>query len=481
MNIFDRWLKKKEEREPQMECIYSSKAYSDGLSEKKAGRVDQTNYEGIGRTKYASGQPPQIYKDAEDAYKSFPIVRSAIDCIADSISSLGIKVNKVKGGQITEQPNHAFYDVFRNPNPRDTASEFLESVAKNLDTYGNCFIQIEKVGGTVELYVMITKYVAIIPDKAKKVKAYKYIINGNEVLLKPEEVIHIKFVDPTDPYYGSPVLSSAKEVLNIESNRLKFASAFFKNSAIPPAVLETDGYLAETTLGKLRGDWHRMHQGSTNFGRIAILTGGLKFKPLASPIKDMDFSALKELSNSDILSLFRIPPSVLGDQKDISGDEGKGSITAYWRSSVIPRVRRIEDALNKGLKDLVFGGGAYRFEFDLKNIAALQDDKESIAKYLATLVGSSIMTGNEGRAVVGLPKSTAKYMDEPLVANSYFGEQLMPLAQANSQGAGSNQAKPSVQPQATPAKPKPAAKPPKKELEDLLMKLKELNEKVNSK
>ena len=430
----------------------------------KADRSEQINYTGIGRTKYAVGIPPTIYADPIAAVSAYPIVYGAITAISDAIAALNIKVYQVAGGQRTEVVEHPFYDVFKSPNPQQGSFEFLEQIQQYLDTCGNAFIAKEKVAGTVELYVLNAEYVAIIPDPKIKVKEYRYYINGSFVVYKPEEIIHIKYSNVEDPYFGLPPLTPASKVLTFEKNRLNFANQFFVNGAIPSGVLTTEQVLGETLLKKLRGEWTNIHQGVTNSHKVGILQGGLKYTPIASPIKDLDFAGLKKISKEDILTIFKMPDSILGNQDGTGSSEGKAAITAFWRQCIIPRLKRIESAMNRGLSVEILGNGQYVFEFNLKDVAALQDTKTDLADFLQKMVASSIYTINEARATVGLPALNDPNADKPLISNSVFGNALMPLDGAGVANTG-NTPKPAATPTGTtPVKPaaavKPGTKPP---------------------
>lgn len=446
MSLFDKFFRDKglAEIEPKMDVVYVERSNDLVDLSVKENRADSVNYQGIGRTKYASGLPPAIYDVPLNAFNSYPVVRGVVTAIADAISTLTIKVYKVRGGRHDDDTKHVFHDVFRQPNPTQGSQEFLEEIILSLDLFGNCFIAIEK-GSPVELYVLPAKNMAIIPDAKTKVKEYRYYINGVQTTYSPEEIVHLKYTDPDDPYYGASLLTAATQVLNLERNRLAFASAFFSNGSAPLGVLQTEQTVSETMLQKLRGEWTRLHQGVGNSSRVAILQGGLKYSAISPAIKDMDFKGLKELSNSDILSLYKTPAIILGDLAESSGEEGKAALTAWWRQTLLPRVKKIESALNRGLRDTVFGGGKTYFKFDLTTVEALSDSKVETAKYLSTLVSSSIMTPNECRGEIGKPPLEDGYSDQTYISNSQFGEQLIPTNSLTNVNAN-NDEKPTVKP-----------------------------------
>lgn len=439
--------------------------------------AEKITYSGIGQTKYAAGFPPSLYDTPINAIRSYPIVYAAITAISEAISGLGIKIFQLQGGQRVEVTDHAFYTVFANPNPYQGSFEFMEQLQQSLDVCGNVFILKEPGPTGVELYILNPKYVAIIPDPTIKVKMYRYYINGQSIDFPPEDVIHIKYNDVDDPYYGMPPLATATDIITFEKNRIQFANQYFVNGAIPAGVLETEQVLGETLLKKLRKEWSGIHQGVGNSHKVGILQGGLKYRGISSPIKDLDFPGLKRMSKEDILSIYKIPESILGSQDGTGSKEGRDAVVAFWRQCIVPRLKRIESGLNRGLKVEMFSGAGttgaagkaaagasagpatFVFEFNLKDVAALQDDKTELSDYLQKMVASSIMTSNEARAVIGLPKSTEPNADLLLVSNSFFGNQLMPVAAAQAQGAGSNAPKPAAAPGAKPPATPPAAKP----------------------
>ena len=94
----------------------------------------------------------------------------------------------------------------------------------------------------------------------------------------------------------------------------------------------------------------------------------------------------------------------------------------------------------------LFGEGATSFEFNLTAVVALQEDKESQARYIKELIGASVMTCNEARQVVGLPPSKDPNADKLMVSNSFFGNALIPIDAAAAGGAGSTAEKPAAKP-----------------------------------
>ena len=462
MSFLDRFIRKTEPEISHMICLSSSGEQETTDYSVKEDRSSKVTHEGIGKVKYGSGVPPAVYDTAVAAIKKYPIVFSCVTARSEAFAGLSVKVYDIKGGQEGEVKDHDFYQIYNRPNPYQGKFEFNEQISQSLDVTGNAFIALESKGKAMEMYLLPTKYVAIIPDAKKKVKEYLYYINGQSVKYKPEEIIHIKYSDVDDSYYGAPPLASANDILTFENYRIQFANTFFRNGAVPLGALLTDAVLGDTLLRKLRGEWTNIHGGIANSSKIAILQGGLKYQQLTPPIKDLELSNLKRLSNDDIKLIFKVNDAVLGSLEGTGGKEGKDALTAFWRSSMIPHIQRIESALNRGLRDVMLKGGKQVIHFDLTTVAALSDSKESTATYISTLMAASVITANEGRALLGLPPSTDPNASILLISNSFFGNQMMPANQAAGTTAQvTNDTKPTVKPVPVAAKPpaKPAEKP----------------------
>ncbi|BCS54032.1 hypothetical protein GSbR_27870 [Geobacter sp. SVR] len=55
--------------------------------------------------------------------------------------------------------------------------------------------------------------------------------------------------------------------------------------------------------------------------------GGLSYKPVASQLKELDLSGLKQ---GDIQILFKVPDPILGSLEGTEGKEDKDALTAFW-------------------------------------------------------------------------------------------------------------------------------------------------------
>src|SRR5206468_84154 len=116
----------------------------------------------------------------------------------------------------------------------------------------------------------IPSRVRIIPDAKKKIKEYLYRVNGKEISLPPETVLHLKYQDPLDEYYGIAPVFSAKNDVTLDFWMTSWAKSFFKKGTVPGGVLKTPQSLSDTAWSRLKATWNKFHLGPENAHSIAI-------------------------------------------------------------------------------------------------------------------------------------------------------------------------------------------------------------------
>jgi HK97 family phage portal protein len=93
----------------------------------------------------------------------------------------------------------------------------------------------------------------------------------------------------------------------------KHTSGYFKRGASPAVVINVPGKMTKRTLRQLRSDWERMHAGSDNAHRTAILQMGATAAPLGTSFRDAQNVELQNLVIRLVSALTGVPPHKLGD------------------------------------------------------------------------------------------------------------------------------------------------------------------------
>ena len=135
--------------------------------------------------------------------------------------------------------------------------------------------------------------------------------NGQMFRLQPENVLHIRGLG-WDGLNGWGVIEYATNTINIAFNSAEHQAKFFENNAVPGSVIECPTNMKPDQMERLRREWEKMHGGSSNAYKTAILAGGLKFNQIAMSAKDAELIETMKFSLTDVANWFNLPPHKLG-------------------------------------------------------------------------------------------------------------------------------------------------------------------------
>jgi HK97 family phage portal protein len=206
------------------------------------------------------------------------------------------------------------------PNPSMVKNEFLEITFLHLELTGNAywFIARNKKGQPVELWPLMPHQMAVVPDETHFIIGYVYTNNGKQIPLDPEDVIHHKYGNPMDLRHGYSAVAAGATTIDADSHAGIFNDNFFRNSAMPDGFLTTEESLDEKTFKRLKTEWMNNYSGPSNAHRTAILSGGLEYKNLQIPQRDMEFLKGRNFNRDMIMALFGVPKSILGFDESMS-------------------------------------------------------------------------------------------------------------------------------------------------------------------
>jgi len=177
-----------------------------------------------------------------------------------------------------ELEEHPLLDLLDQVNDQENSFEVKELTSIMLDLTGDAYCMIEKdrMGVPSKFVVLRSQWVRIIPDKETFIKGYWYGYNNawgtdTRLELAPEDVIHFKYPNPLDPWYGmGPVQAAAYSIENAEL-REKFMLATMNNMARPDLLVKyLEGELDPKERASVEREWNGMFKGAKNAGRVKV-------------------------------------------------------------------------------------------------------------------------------------------------------------------------------------------------------------------
>jgi len=351
---------------------------------------------------------PQPYGSTYDAegqqyaYKSW--VYTCVSAIAAAAAMVPLRLYQVTGQGESQRKvelyKHPMLDVLRKPNPFMTRFELFEGTLSYLEINGNAFWVYEKdrLGRIAEVWLANPKNMRIVPSKKKFIAGYVYVTDNNkQIPLDVNEVLHFKYFNPLDDYWGMSPIQAAELAIITDVYSAKFNKDFFKNGALLSGVLETDRFLSETAFKRIRQQIAERYQGVGNAHRMMILQEGLKYKELTMNQKDMDFLKQRKFNREEIFSIFGVPPAKVGIMEDADFRNAEAQDYTFKADTLAPKMTRIQERLNADF--VTHWGDDLLLEFD--DVIPAREEKKARVRQINLLSGYT--TINEERAKEGLP------------------------------------------------------------------------------
>lgn len=368
-----------------------------------------------------------------ESYGSLGTVFTIVNRLANTTAQIDWKLyrNAASGRpeDRTEVSVHPALVLLNEPNQFFTRQELFETVQQHIDLTGEGCIVVFRAGRVpVELWPVRPDRMAPAKDRNEFIVGWVYTDpDGKQVPLKREDVIFIRMPSPLDVYRGmGPVAAMG---IDIETSRYarEWNRNFFRNSAQPGGIIEFPQELDDSTFERITQRWREQHRGVANAHRVAIIEEGGKWVTNAYSMRDMEFTALRDMSRAEIREAFGFPKPLLGDVDDVNRATAEAMDVIYGRWLLTPRLERWKGALNNDLLRLFNARGQLCFEYDKEAVVpadrvADNANMKASTDALVALVGAGFD-----------PLAVCEYLDLPVELAASFSKPAPPPIQATAE------------------------------------------------
>lgn len=237
---------------------------------------------------------------------SIPRVASCVDILAMGMRMFPLKVyERLPNGDKKRLSSGHIVNLLKRPNPMDTMTEFLERVMRQLAVYRRSFAIKQIVNGEVWALFPIDD-----PDQVSVTInddwEYEFEYNGKKYT--SAQMLYFKHDD------GKAITCNNRDIFGNALAIQKYTGYFFKNSARPSSVIETENEFkdddARRRFAKL---WNDTFSGTENHGKTVILDKGKKYKQISMSNVDAEFLGTAKYIDSQICGVFHVPPHMVAD------------------------------------------------------------------------------------------------------------------------------------------------------------------------
>ncbi len=330
-----------------------------------------------------------------------PVGFRSVKLIAEAAAALPL----VLQDQAQRFDAHPILSLMRRPNAAQGRAELMEALFGQLLLSGNAYVEAVQAeeGLPVELHVLRSDRMSVVPGADGWPKAYDYAVGGKKHRFAAENICHIKSFHPQDDHYGFSPMQAAAMAIDVHNSASRWSKSLLDNAARPSGALvwkgDGHGVMAEDQFRRLSDEIEQNYRGARNAGRPMVLEGGLDWKPMGFSPSDMEFQKTKEAAAREIALAFGVPPMLLGIQGDATYSNYQEANRAFYRLTVLPLVTRVAAAVSDWLAG--FSGEELVLKPDLDQVPALSAERDA---QWARVNGADFLSDAEKRALLGLPE-----------------------------------------------------------------------------
>lgn len=374
-------------------------AFSTGDNEQKWSRFREQS--GFGLSSY-SVAGKQVSTESAMALSAF---YAGVRVTSQAISSMGVGVyEKQSDGSREAVDRGELYDLFRvSPNADQTPQEFIEGVVAWLLVQGNSYALKDGTDSRyLSLLPMPSNLTHPVRDPKTNELVYEFIDRGKKVTFPREKVWHVKGFG----FGGDVGLSAVRHGVNSLGSAMatdETASKMFASGMSASGFLSTDAVLTPEQRAQT-GEMLKAYHGSSRAGKTLVLEAGMKYNALSLSPEDAQMLDTRRFNIEEICRWIGVPPIIVGHsaQGQTMWGSGVEQIMLAWLTlGLNPLAQRIEARIAKQLIRPRDRGKIYA-EFNRERL--LQMDSTAKANFLSQMTQNAIMTRNEARARLNLPR-----------------------------------------------------------------------------
>lgn len=335
-----------------------------------------------------------------DTVLSNPTLYACVTLIAGDIAKLRPMLVQQDGNEIwTEVDSPAFSPILRQPNGYQTWIDFAEWWQLSKIVHGNAYVLKARDARNVVRALYLLDPYRVTPLVGPDGSVFYQLSEDPladlraSVVVPAREVIHDVMCPLFHPLCGvSPIYAAgfpAMQGLNIRGASDKF----FKNGSRPGGILLVPGTLTQPQVEEMKTNWKAAFSGD-NQGDIAVLTGGMKYEPMAMTAEQSRLVDQLKMTDEDIAKCFHMPRHKVGIGPDPTYTNIEALNQQYYTDCLQKHIAKFQIKLTTGLELDQVPGKTYAVELDLDDLLMMDTAGKVDAATKAVRAGLSY---NEAR------------------------------------------------------------------------------------
>ena len=279
-------------------------------------------------------------------------VYRCVEVISDAIASQSWLVQEwdMNEGFVTDPFHQSAYMLNTEPAPYMSRYTMMKMLVTKMLLEGNGYLEIKRNqrGDPVRLD-LVTELVKMFLRKDGNV--YYEVGDGTERgrIVEGENMIHlINF--SYDGLTGVSTLKHAADTMSLAYSSERTAKGFFSSGANMSGIISAEGKMTKEKATQIKNSWSEAFNVSTgNPGGIAVMEGGLEFKPITVNPKDAQMLETRQYNVIEICRFFGVSPSKVFDSNNLTYSNIESFQLGFLTDTIIPLDAKIEAEFNRKL------------------------------------------------------------------------------------------------------------------------------------
>lgn len=310
-----------------------------------------------------------------------------------------------KALELTEIEQHPLLTLLERPNESQSQSDYVEQLLSYLLIAGNGYEQFlapetgPNKGRPLEMWNHRPDRIEILVSKtegADLIAGYQYKVGANKEPFPAASIIHHKFFNPTDDFYGMSPLQAAIRAWQTENLGADWNFALLNNAARPSGMLVVPTTLSEDVYERLKTEITSSYAGAKNAGSPMLGEGGIKWEQMSLSPMELDFLAGMRDAAIRICRVYHLAPEIIGVPDAKTYNSLAEARKAMWQEACLPLLDRLRNRYNQRLVP-AFGDRIF-LDYDRDEIDAIQEDQ---GKVWDKLNRTKFLSTNEKRLAAG--------------------------------------------------------------------------------
>jgi HK97 family phage portal protein len=322
--------------------------------------------------------------------------------IARDIGKMRVKLSEKAGNIWSETTNPAYSPVLRRPNTYQTRNQFWECWMLSKLGRGNTYVLKERDQRNVVVALHVLDPTRVQPLVADDGSVFYQLDSDNlagvgNIVVPAREIIHDRFNCLFHPLVGTPPVFASGLASLLGLNAQKASALLFENASMPGGLLTAPGEVSEIEEKRIKEEWEARFS-RINLGRVAVLSGGMKYEKMAMTNVEGQMVESLKWSAEVVCSVYHVPPYKVGVGALPSYNNVQALNVEYYSQALQSHIEEIEELLDHALG--IGWGEGLGTEFDTDTLLRMDSTTQVAAIQVA--VGAGVMAPNEGRAKLDL-------------------------------------------------------------------------------